>query len=519
MMVRKGLLVVVAAVALLAAGGITAAAAPPPVPDPAPVAALQQEFLPVPDPMPLGETIEVAGAEVTVDNAFVEPSLDTFAMDEVRASITLRNSGDIAIDYDADAWLSSSATSTLRLRAGNDAVYPIDRAHPEHSIPGSNVTRVEPGYAARWTVGFQVPRAYSQELALEWLLLGQPIAAWDLLSISDPARWEGPTGEPAALGSSFAWNDVLTVSAVSMGELVCGDPAIEPVAHIMTVAFEVTNSGPYETVFPGIDDPATPATLLWTDGTAADFFVETFVGEAEELAKLAATKVHIPAGETVERAFVFSTLRDGRMVDVSTTPSVLVANAPAGRRLVDLAGVEPTIGVDPGYCDLGFAGGPLPYAVAPGVKFAVRGEGPFADPAAQDAAARAALKRVVAGASIYYDVNGRTFDGMTAVDLAPFTPGVIINDHVAGATELTAAIGKLYLDTDDADLIYVITESESGRWFCTAATAYTELREGSGADAETAGAACWSEVFQPDEPPPSSGEETEEEEEEEEDTS
>jgi hypothetical protein len=496
MMVRKGLLVVVAALGLLISGGITAIAAPAVAPT---TAALQQAVFPVPSAIALGETVNVAGAEVTVDNAFVAPSLDNPSISEVRASITLRNSGDSAIDYNADAWLSSTATSTLRVRGSNDAVYPIDRAHPSSaSIPGTNVSKIEPGYAARWTVGFQVPRAYDDGVALEWLVLGIPIAAWDLTSPADLRSWDGPAGGSTDLGNAFAWSENLTATPLSMGELVCGDPAIEPIAHVMTVAFEVTNTGPQPIVFPGVNEPETPGTLLWSDGSGADFLLETFVGTSDPLAKLSATKVHIPAGETVERAFVFSTLRDGRMVDISTMPTVLVANAPSGRQLIDLSGVTPTIGVDPGFCDLGFGSGPLPFAVSPGIKFTVGGEGPFEDATAQDAAARALLNRVLAGASIYFDVNGQTFQGMTATALAPYTPGAFLNDHIAGVTELTAAVGKVYLDTDEADLIYVITESASGTWLCSATTAYTADRSAAGFDAATAGADCWPDAFEED---------------------
>lgn len=498
-------MVLVAIGALVASSLSAVAAAPTPL---RAAVAFHQELTPPPAPQPLGETVMIAGAEVGVDNAFVEPSTELPDISEVRASITLRNGSETPIEYLPDAWVATA--NTLRVKDASGTAYAIDRLHPEvASLQTTNLTTLEPGYAGRWTVGFKVPTRFATGLTLEWTLLGVPIAAWQLSGPARPISWDFPPGPTVALGETFTWSDGVEVKAGEMGQLVCGDPAIEAVAHIVTVTLEVSNSNPVAARFPGVLEPDTAASLLWADGSGSDFVLETFVGSSDPLYKPAATTVFIPAGSTYERGMMFSAPRDGRMVDVTATPSSLVLNAPSGTRVLDLTGVSPTIGIDPRFCDLGFRAGPQPHAFGPGLKFDVRGEGIFANPVVQDQMARELLDRVLAGASLFYDANRQSFDRLTSASLLAFTPGANIFDHTAGETTLTSAVGRVYIDTDpdNDDFIYVVTQSGSGSWLCTGIFAYGEERSAIDPDLETAGTACWSDAFQEEEPPPSSGEE------------
>ncbi|MCP3975373.1 MAG: hypothetical protein GY720_12890 [bacterium] len=366
----------------------------------------------------------------------------------------------------------------LTIRDSGGVSHGLDSAHPQRAaLPNHSLRYLDPAMVARWTFGFRVPTATASNLILELTDGTETVASWqvDRLGPTVPARDAAlSSNATVSLAESFMWGPDVEVTATQVGSLVCGDPDIETVTQVVAVAFAVTNSGAAEVRWPGYIHRDGASIAQWSDGTAADMTVETYVGDAETLPRVSTFAVRIPAMAASNRAMVFAAPRDGRFTDTSTLPEGVTLNTSNGRIWLDLAGVEATLPMSPTFCDLGFFGGPVPFGFAPGAKFDVGGEAPLASASAMDATAQMRITEALAGAALHYDSHSQSFAGISGEDLVAVAPRLTFVGHNVGA-DLTGASGIVYFDTrsDDDQFIYVATRSESGRWFCAGITPHT----------------------------------------------
>jgi hypothetical protein len=467
MMVRKGLAALL--VPLATAAWVNAAPA-------APVLIAQQEGAVVdapapPVPLPLGERVADGVFEITVLDAISAASPTAAGFTEVRAAVTVRNISSVPFLYSDVAFFSGDLYPRLQVRDAAGDVHRADVVRPERgTLPGSDLHLVEPGLAARWIVGFQVPTRSAGALVLEAVRGGVPYAAWDLAGTGAVRAWEAPQDTLVRLGEAVQWTADLTVTPLEVGTLVCGDPDVELVAEVVAVTMRVQNGANGYTEWPGVRAPLIPAVAQWGDGTSAAFSMETRSGDDEDtLWRHSAEWGYLPPGATAQRAFVFAAPRDARLGRVSDPPAGVLLMTPLGERLwLDLSDVEASVGLSPAFCDLGFFGAPLPYAYSPSVPFEIGGAPARPDAEAQDLAALQLLTTARAAAGLYYDVH-RDFDDASSADLEAFGP---IVDFAARAADdpPAAAEGTVYWDALDDGSLYLITESESGRWFCVTQT-------------------------------------------------
>jgi len=264
----------------------------------------------------------------------------------------------------------------------------------------------------------------------------------------------------------------------------------------VAVAFTVDNNGPDEVRWPGYIHRDGASMAQWSDGTAADMKIETYVGDAETLPRVSTFAVRVPAMAGSTRALIFAAPRDGRFTDTSTLPEGVTLNTTHGKIWLDLVGAEATLPMSPTFCDLGFFGGPVPFGFAPGAKFTVGGETPAVDVAGSDAAAQMRITEALAGAALHYDSHGQSFAGVSGEDLVAAAPRLTFVGHNVGA-DLTGADGIVYFDTrDDNDqFIYVVTRSASGRWFCAGMSPHTSAIAADGAVLSEISGVCFPETL------------------------
>ncbi len=409
-----------------------------------------------------GEPFTAPGYAVTVGAARVSRSVDRYGYDRVVVDVAFRNLGDAPVVVgDLDRGRFPDGTR-LVLVDTNGLAHDVDLLHPlDGARPGADVAAVEAGLGIRWTFGFEIP-TNAREGRFELRRDTVPVAAWPLTTDPTTTAPVVPEISTIRLGDEIPWDDGVRIRPTGIGSLMCGDPTIEPVAHIVTLAVDVTTSTAADYVWPGLRYPDVPAIAQWKDGSAAATVTESAVGGDDPYYRyLGASGVLLPPGTAARRAFVMAAPRDGRFVDVSRLPSGIWLDPPAGDPMwLDLGGVRPTIGVDPSFCDLGGVGAPLPYAFGPGPAFTA--------PAASDAdlVARSLLRSAVAAAVITYDRGNLTFIGKTTADFAAVAPEL---EWVETGTDTppSTSIGVISYAVVDTNTFYTITESGSGRWFCT----------------------------------------------------
>ncbi len=444
----------------------------------------------------LGQVWNGDGVDVAADSVFADESPEALATgaSEVLVGVSVRNSGAVAIPFDAHAFGHDRALRLTLIDSVGDR-YPVDLLHPGHNAAtGAAVAWIEAGLSARATVGFSVPTDRTVAMGVELSIDGTAVAVWDLTSPETGIFWSAPTVATVHLDDTVTWGNGVHVQPLALGNLQCGDPDIEPVAQIVAVTFEVSNDTPDMVPWPATEGPVPAAVAQWSDGGAAELSLET--GD-DDLWRRSFATVYLPPFSVTERALVFSAPRDARLVDPDALPYGIWLSPPDGAPVwLDLAAVASTVGVDPAFCDLGFQGAPVPYSYAPGPKYRVGGEGPFADTAAQDNAARALINSVLAGAGRSYDSSSETFVGLTQSRLESQVPNVKVTSHTAGTTP-SGTVGTVYWDDDssDHDFLYVITRSASGKWLCAGATAGEVPVRAEGSTAKIAGTVCYPDAF------------------------
>ena len=472
------------AFALLISGGIGSSGASPPP-------ALQETAETADEPA----AADPAAAPVTplAGSAIVSPSQPWIT--ELRIPVILENTSPVAAPADLSAL--GGLTFSVRDIAGN--IHSLDTARPQRGAqPNHSLRTLEPGMAARWTLGFQVPSTMASGLTLELHFGPEIVASW---SVDDLPRSITATttaagrGSTVTLGREFDWAPEVAATALEVGSLVCGDPAIETVTQIVAVAFEVTNSGAGEVRWPGYVHRDGASMAQWADGTAADMSMETYVGNSETLPRVSTSAVRIPATVTGRRAMVFAAPRDGRFTDTASLPAGVSLRTDNGPVWLDLAGAKATLPMSPAFCDLGFFGGPVPYSYSPSGKYQVGGEAPAADTAVLDKAAQSALTEALSGAALYYDSHGQSFQDLSGEELVARAPGLSFVGHDVG-DDLAGAAGTVYFASrpDDNQFLYVVTRSASGRWFCAGITPHRSVLAGDGMDLSKVSDLCYPEV-------------------------
>ncbi len=164
---------------------------------------------------------------------------------------------------------------------------------------------------------------------------------------------------------------------------------------------------------------------------------------------------------------------------------------------LDLADVEPTIGLDPAICDLGSAGAPVPFAYGPGQKFQVGGEVQPSTGAERDAAALQLITTAIAAVGLFYDANGETLASFDEDDFLAVAPTLEIIDIRAGVSRPLGVPGIIYFDTDRRRpaFLFVATRSASGTWFCAGGDLFTVPATATGARLADVGPTCYPSAY------------------------
>lgn len=476
------------AVLLLVSAGIASSGAVTPV-------ALQETA----QPSDTAQTTEGAGTAAAnpvtplAGLATVSPSQPWIT--ELRIPMILENTSPLPAPADLSAL--GGLVFSVRDTAGN--IHGLDTARPSRGAqPIHSLDTLEPRMTARWTLGFQVPTTMATGLILELHFGPEVVASWpvDDLPRSNAAANAVLDAESAVtLGQGFSWAPDVAVKALEVGSLVCGDPAIETVTQVVAVAFEVANTSPTEVRWPGYVHRDGASMAQWADGTAADMSMETYVGDAETLPRVSTSAVRIPSTVTSARAMVFAAPRDGRFTNPTTLPAGIALRTDNGPVWLDLSGAEASLSMSPAFCDLGFFGAPLPYSYSPNGKFQVGGEAPVANAEALDRAAEGVITEALAGAALHYDSHGQSFRDLSGADLAALVPGLIFVDHEVG-DDLAGEPDNVYFASppDDDQFLYLVTRSQSGRWFCAGITPHTSVLSGDGLDLSKVTPRCYPDV-------------------------
>ncbi len=492
----KRSLVTIVALAALAVGPVPAdddaglAALQAPEDEPVVVAARQ---------LTLGQVFSSPFYEIGASGLVVEPSPVVGGISEVRLSFAYHNMSPLPV-VNWTPGIETPGFPELVLRDGNGDTHAIDLGHPGRAaLAGSTVDEILPGSAARWTLGFQVPTAAAAGMSLVALDGGVPLAEWALTDSTARITFSPPDLPVVALDQPLEWLPGLEVTPRATGSLVCGDPAIESVAHVFAVTFDVRNTTSSEVRWPGYvhRDPAPIA--QWADGSGATMSLETFWGDRETLPRVSGHAVLMPALTSATRALVFAAPRDGRFTDVRRTPSGVRIPTAAGEMWLDLSAVTPSIGIDPAMCDLGGAGAPIPFAFAPGSKYQVGGESFIASRAERDEAARSLLTTALAGATRHFDANAQSIAGLDEDAFDAVVPSVAMVEIRPGIDQPSGAVGEVYFDIDPTRrrFVFLATRSASGTWFCSAGDLFAVPVLTTGGTLTEAGLGCYPEAFTP----------------------
>lgn len=490
------------AIALVAAallGGVLGVNGPLLAQEEEPVPAVEEESIfaaPIVE-LALGERWETPSWHMAVQDVFTAPSPLRPAYTEVRIAIALRNLGD-AIPYLRGGFVGTVDYPRISLVDSEGTLHPyVLTRDGQTAVSGAWLIDIDRQLTGRWTVGFQVPTAFDDDLTLVAQgAVGN--AAWDLSTSGISEAWEPPEVETTAMNETLQWSETLEVTPVTHGSLLCGDPERQVVTYIYTLVVDIENTGVTDAEFPGVRYPDAPAVAQWANGAAAEATSETYV-ESETLINWAEDAVIIPPGPaTHRRAFMFGVPRDGRLGAVDNGPNGALLYPPAAQPVwLEISGPG-GIEINPQFCDVGQLSGPIPYAFGPGPGFDVANVDLGIDNAAADRAATELLgeARVIAGD--YVAVN-EDFVGLTAADLETIWPGI---DFANGFTFGGRNVVGVEPGSDGLELA-MSTQSESGRWFCTLLDdEASQITFGSGATVDVAAEAC----FPTEEAAPAEGE-------------
>ncbi len=458
----------------------------------------------------LGERYTSAAYDLEAQALFTALNPDREEKTEVRIAFALRNNLETPLGFSDSSFAADPAYPRLVLVDALDLERPLTLVDmPAHAVGQSDVRHIQGGLTARWTIGFTVPTDATGELSLIARDLdGNDLARWNLLESVPRGAWEPPPlAEPISFGDTIDWTgDGLEVTPVDFGTLVCGDPDVEYVTQIFALRFAVGNRDfQTDALWPPEGFPDTAAVARWADGASAAEVLETYSVTQLPFERTFADQAIIPS--TVEpdyqRVLLFGVPRDGRLGSVDDAPDGVLLNVASDLpRWLDLSG-DGTLPVDPGLCFEGFLDFLPGLAFGPSVPFeAAEGPLPVEDAAAQDEAAEALLARALIATAEYHVANG-TFLGMTSAALEATGVGVDFTNDI----DLLVP-GVVAWDALDADVVVLLTESESGLFFCAGAEAFGRSLFGSGEVALDTAAGCVIQDALPEPPPeePAAGE-------------
>jgi hypothetical protein len=408
----------------------------------------------------LGERWETAAWDMDVQDVFTAPSPLRPGHTEVRIAIALQNRGD-PFPYLRDGFVGTIDYPQISLVDSEGTLYPyVLTRDGQTAVSGAWLINIGQELTGRWTVGFQVPTAFDDDLTL--VVQGAAgNAAWDLSTSAISEAWEPPEVETTAMNDTVQWSEALEVTPVTHGSLLCGDPERQIVTYIYTLVVDIENTGVTDAQFPGVRYPDAPVVAQWANGAAAGATSETYVG-TESLINWAEDAVIIPPGPTTHRrALMFGVPRDGRLGSVNDGPTGALLNRPEGQPLwLEITGAD-GIEINPQFCDFGQLSGPIPYAFGPGPGFDVATVDLGIDNATADRAAVELLgeARVIVGN--YVAVN-EDYVALTAADLEAIWSGIDFANGFAFGGRNVVGVEP---GSDGLELA-MSTQSESGRWFC-----------------------------------------------------
>ncbi|MFQ5554876.1 MAG: hypothetical protein ACE5GC_05845 [Acidimicrobiia bacterium] len=447
--------------------------------------------------MGLGSVFEGMDYDLSVSRSLAAESPTLAGVTEIRLDVSFRNGGESVLPMWTPG-IDGPGLPSIVVRDATGVLHEVDAVHPARAgAPGAAVRVIAPGGAVRWTLGFQIPTAASTNGAVLALVDGSPVAGWQLGGQGTDVVHASPPLQRVRLGETILWEPGLSVTARATGSLVCGDPAIEPVAHIFAVTFDVSNANTAEARWPRFSLLNADPVVQWADGTAARMSIETFWGDVETLPRVSGEMVRIPPLTEAARALVFSAPRDGRFTNVDTLPQGVRLPTADGEVWLDLTGVAPSVGIDPTLCDLGGAGAPVPYAFGPGPKFQIGGEPAPGVRAAADEAAQTLLTSAVSAAARFYDGNGESLARLDETAFGNLLTLALADEIRAGTDNPAGTLGTVYFDRDPGRraFLFVATRSASGTWFCSAGDLFIAPSRAAGGTLGVAGRLCWPEKF------------------------
>lgn len=426
-------------------------------------------------PLPSSETTPLPLPEVTPLAALVVASPSRTGITEVRLPIVVTNSTDRMVPADLTAF--DELQFAVVDAAGT--VHTLDWRRPQRAaMPNHSVRFLEPSMAARWTLGFQVPTAAADDLRFE-VRVGTVTHSWQFGNLGGMGPTNGLAdiaGTVALLDERFTWQPDVTAMATGVGSLLCGDPMIEAVTHVVGVTFDVENDTASDLIWPAAFDVEGMPVAQWADGTSADMSREAPLPGSPDLPSVSSFAVRIPPRTATSQVMYFASPRDGRFTDPTALPLGVLVNPGGSSTWISLAGAAATVPMSDDLCDLGFLGGPVPFGHTPRVQFEVTADtdplepvppGPEEpNPGTADDESRAAIAEALAAAATFYDDADGSFDTVSETSLTGYATNVEFVGRQVGAATPTVQ-GVMYFDVLSGNqFIYLVTQSASGRWFC-----------------------------------------------------
>jgi hypothetical protein len=418
----------------------------------------------------LGGTYSAAPWDLKVQAVFDAESPTRAGWTEIRIAVSLRNNLAERIPYGDNVFFSDPLYPRLAIIDAGGTVRPLRLVRLENdAVGGSAIQHIGPQMAGRWTIGFEVPTIWADELSVAATdASGVALATWDLRSAANDTPWAAPSGlETVALGDTIDWLTAgpgsIQAVAVDFGSLVCGNPDFEHVTQVFALQIDVANpQGSDDIRWPGVTFPTSAATVMWGDGTTADVTGQTFAGERELLQAVSNDVFIVPPDENgFGRALLFGPTRDGRLGSVDDDPlGVLLSRPDAAPLWLDLSAASGSLELSPALCDDGRFGTRIPYAFAPSHRFAVSTVPLPPDPDVQDREARELLTRAAISANRFFIEEG-DFENVSSTDLEDVATGVDFTN-----TTDNLAAGVVAWDSATPETLSLITLSGSGEYYC-----------------------------------------------------
>ncbi len=356
--------------ALIIAAGLLAASAAASTGRPALAQAedATEELPPPVAELSLGQRFSGPGWDVEVQDAFVVQSPDRTGWSEVRAAIAIRPTG-APLPYLWNGPTGELNYPALAIRDAAGETHSIPVTDPVgHLVPGSALSIVPPGIPAHWTVGFEVPTPFADDLVIEVAAGDTVLAGWDLSSSRAPLTgWEPVSGLAISeLNEPIPWSDDLEVTPIDHTTLACGNPLTQQVTVGYGLVVEVSNEGVDDAAFPDVLYPDVAGLAIWHDGSSARYSSQTHLITEEEpvdpLRTESIERVMIPPQTTYERMMIFILPRDGRFASIEAAPEAVILAPPGGEPVwLDVSAVPGSDGVS--FLDCGDVIGGHPFDV------------------------------------------------------------------------------------------------------------------------------------------------------------